>query len=358
LNLSDNTNELTFGVLHELEAISLLKPQWDTLLGQSICNRAFSSATWYFTACGLIPEKNPHLITAFKGKVLVGLVPLVLGANGIASFASDLADYNDLIAVPGDIAVLSGLLTQMLDNVAIKQLNLQGIRPDSNLLCAIKAKDPEFNPSPFFPSYSFCPIIDLPATYADYLASRSWRFRKKMRNLQNKVAQSDLTLRVLEPDTFPPEQLAEAFLALHYNRFGENTCFVREVHRDFVKTAMGQLFAEGRIKVVSLYKQNRLVAMDLCPVGHDSLCSWNGGFLAEVEKWSPGVLLINASIHLAYDLGLQEFDLLRGSEGYKKSWVNGTRYLGRFKSRLVVADCSPDLSELTERFEPPPVLRE
>lgn len=76
-------------------------------------------------------------------------------------------------------------------------------------------------------------------------------------------------------------------------------------------------------------KDERLLGVDLCMVGRNSLCSWNGGFLAEAEKWSPGNLLMAAGIKQACTMNLEEYDLLRGNESYKTRWANGIRRLGR-----------------------------
>lgn len=81
-------------------------------------------------------------------------------------------------------------------------------------------------------------------------------------------------------------------------------------------------------------KRDQVVAMDVYTTSHNSLGVWNGGFLDEVEHCSPGKLLINEGIKLAFALGAEEFDFLRGPEGYKESWVNKSRSIGQLEFLL------------------------
>jgi CelD/BcsL family acetyltransferase involved in cellulose biosynthesis len=63
--------------------------------------------------------------------------------------------------------------------------------------------------------------------------------------------------------------------------------------------------------------------------GGNSLCSWNGGRLPEAARWSPGRLLFAAGIEHAIALGLEEYDLLRGTHAYKESWATHSRTIGK-----------------------------
>ena len=69
--------------------------------------------------------------------------------------------------------------------------------------------------------------------------------------------------------------------------------------------------------------------IDLLFRGAHSLCAWNGGYPPEVECWSPGRLLLLSGIQRAYQLGLEEYDLLRGNQEWKASWANRSRTVGR-----------------------------
>jgi len=80
-----------------------------------------------------------------------------------------------------------------------------------------------------------------------------------------------------------------------------------------------------------LVDDSRVLAMDLCMRGRNSLCSWNGGRLPEAAQWSPGRMLFAAGIEHAMASGLEEYDLLRGSHEYKASWATHSRTIGKLE---------------------------
>jgi len=85
------------------------------------------------------------------------------------------------------------------------------------------------------------------------------------------------------------------------------------------------------VRAFVLKSRDQIVAIDLYTMGHNSLCVWNGGFLEEFGDCSPGKLLINEGIKLAFALNVDEFDFMRGGEVYKESWVNRSRSIGQLE---------------------------
>jgi CelD/BcsL family acetyltransferase involved in cellulose biosynthesis len=99
----------------------------------------------------------------------------------------------------------------------------------------------------------------------------------------------------------------------------------------FINAALPLLFAERRLRVFALFEERTMLGIDLLMVGANSLCAWNGGFLPEAGRLSPGKLLIAAEIKRAFEIGLEEYDFLRGSHEYKASWANDCRHVRRLE---------------------------
>ena len=76
-------------------------------------------------------------------------------------------------------------------------------------------------------------------------------------------------------------------------------------------------------------REGEVIAIDICMVGANSLCTWNGGYAPDAEVWSPGRLLLDAGIRAAFVSGCAEYDLLRGMQAWKATWSNCTRKVGR-----------------------------
>lgn len=300
--------------------------EWERLLDRSPCNRAFSSPTWFLAACENDPALSPRLLIARRGGELAGVFPLVVREGSRqATFASGLADYNDVVAA--DLPAAKALLTFALSaDLGYDSLLLRRLRGDSNLARAAGALD--LDPR------QVCPYAPLAGSWGEYLAARSRSFRDDLRRTEKRAAHEGAVARELTPETFPPEELPGVFLALQRERFGDRSRFVRAPEdQAFAERALPRLFAERRLRAFSLWTGEGLAALDLCMVGPRGLCSWNGGFLASAAPLSPVKLLLKAEIETACAEGLEEFDLLRGAEPYKARWADGVRLLGSLELR-------------------------
>jgi CelD/BcsL family acetyltransferase involved in cellulose biosynthesis len=321
-------SKLTYQVLDTLHDIAAISAEWDLLLDQSPCNRAFSCSRWFLVSCSLNQSISPHVIVARRGAAIVGVLPLVLTQDdGIATFASELSDYNDIISNESNHSVSVGLLEYAL-TPACKRVVLSRVRRDSNCFRAAEILEREGSIQPVFQASGTCPYVDLPFSYEEYLRTRSKSFRKGLRRAQRKAESSNIAVKELDPIHFSPSRLPEEFLSLNLDRWGAKSYYRSSFVESFVLKLLPNLFSQRRMRAFALMKEERLLGLDLCMVGANSLCSWNGGFLSEAARWSPGKLLIDAGIRQAYAWKFEEYDLMRGQEAYKKSWANNTREIG------------------------------
>lgn len=322
---------LRYETVTDLGAAARVLPAWNELLDRSRCNPAFSAPIWFLGACQVQPEFLPWLVLAWRGASLAGVLPLAVKfETREAIFPNSMSNYNDIIVADGDVATAAGLLERVLsEREQFRRLELKYIRQDSNLAAALRILEgrPELADCCLpGPEYSY---IALPATRAEYVATRSRSFRKATSRAMRKAAANGLVMQELTPANFPPERLPALFLDLNASRFGERSAFRRVAQNaSFSTLALPVLFAERRLHPFAIWKDGRILALDLCFRGERSLCAWNGGYPPEAECWSPGRLLLLAGIERACDLGLEEYDLLRGNQEWKGKWANRSRRLG------------------------------
>jgi CelD/BcsL family acetyltransferase involved in cellulose biosynthesis len=327
---TSDSSLVSFQLLTDLREIEEITPEWEALLQLSICNRAFSSPAWFIAAYQSQRETPLHVIVARRNGILAGVFPLVVNTKTrLAEFATVWNDYNDMITATGDTEVMAGLLHYALTQpMGCDKLALQRLRYDSNCFRALRSVFSESHLEKCFveepTQYTYVPLS---SSYEEYLGSLKSKFRKNLLSLKRK-AQATVSVRDLHPSSFSPALLPETFLSVHLARFGTRTSFADTGDQAFVRYLLPRLFLNGSLRVFALFQEESIVAMALCMVGADSLCLWNGGFLPETENWSPGTLLIDAGLHSACDLGLAEYDFLRGTEAYKKNWADSFRTVG------------------------------
>jgi CelD/BcsL family acetyltransferase involved in cellulose biosynthesis len=328
---------LRYEVVTDLAAAERIVPAWNELLDRSICNRAFSSPIWFLGACQVQPELAPWLALAWRGESLAGVLPLaVRPETQEAIFPNSMSNYNDLVVENGDVAAAAGLFERALSECGhFRRLDLKWVRQDSNLAAALAALTGRRELAGcYLPDREYS-YIALPLTHAEYLASRSSAFRKGVSRVLRKAAADGLAMHELTPADLPPERLVELFLRLHFSRFGEQSAFrLGSPNSPFAELALPILFAERRLHVLAVRKEQRTLALDLIFRGAHSLCAWNGGYPPEAECWSPGRLLLSFGIQRASQLGLEEYDLLRGNQKWKASWANRSRTVGRIVLNL------------------------
>ncbi len=325
---ADNDRPVTCRKYTELPPVAELSAQWDKLLHSTNCNRAFSSSSWFLAACAADSSISPCVITAWCGLELIGIFPLAeTSGTGKLGFPNPLSDYNDVIVRPGD-----DVAVEMMLDCALgwgRSLNLRRLRLDSNFYRAVARARPDLAETRFR-TEATCFYIDLHTSYDDYLASRSRNLRADLRRHERKAKQDGLVVTALSPESFTPELLPEVFLSLHFSRFPERTSFHNPTFQAFVRVAFPELFRQGRLKPFVLTANKKMIAIDICFTGPRGLCTWNGGFLPEAQKYSPGTLIVAEQLRQSFALGLEEYDWLQGDYPYKARWATGSRTYGRF----------------------------
>jgi CelD/BcsL family acetyltransferase involved in cellulose biosynthesis len=331
-NASEPAGALEYCVLRDLADVEAIARQWDGLLEQSPCNRAFSSSRWFLAWCRYHAQLAPFVMMARRGPELAAVLPLALQEeDGTLDFPSPMSDYNDLVAGADDLAAQSGLLDFAISHASPYRLAFSNVRPDSNCVQAVGRMAGKDGLDASYQPGKSCFYIQLANTFPGYLATRSRIFRKGLGRTQRNAQRSGLQVCQLTPHRTSPAEMAELFLSLNLSRFESKSRFAHEPVQQFVREALPSLFVEGKMTAFVLVDGSRVLALDLCMRGRNSLCSWNGGRLPEAAQWSPGRLLFAAGIEHAMASGFEEYDLLRGSHAYKASWATHSRTIGKLE---------------------------
>jgi CelD/BcsL family acetyltransferase involved in cellulose biosynthesis len=328
VDLANTDGAVTYREYKELPLVAAFSEEWDRLLQSTTCNRAFSCAAWFLSACKADSSISPRVIAAWRGLQLVGVLPLVeVSGTGAAEFPPEFSDYNDIIADPDDNLVMEGMLNYALG--LGRTLSLKNLRLDSNCYRALAQARPDLAEKRFQIQRK-CSYISLNASYDEYLASRSRKLRADLRRHERRARHDGLAVMALSPEAFSPELLPEIFLSLHLARFQEKSAFCDAMAQAFVRAAFPELFRKGYLKPFVLTAGAKVIAMDICLAGPRGLGAWQGGFLPEAEQYSPGKLLVAEQIRQSFALGMEEYDWLQGQYSYKTRWATDSRFTGRF----------------------------
>ena len=170
---------------------------------------------------------------------------------------------------------------------------------------------------------SSCWILDLPASWDDYLASVSKSHRKQLRQLQRRVLESG---RVRWHQVKSAGDLSEAWpvlVDLHQRRrraLGEPGCFASQAFHAFHAEVVGRMLDRDQLRMSWLELDGTPAAAEYHLAGGTTTYAYQGGVDPDRLEDEPGRLSTILCLKAAIEEGRRQFDFLRGDEPYKAHW--------------------------------------
>jgi CelD/BcsL family acetyltransferase involved in cellulose biosynthesis len=318
-SLQDKWNQL-------LEAI----PQhtiFQTWLWQSLWWKHFGTgATLYVvTACQL--DGN-----------LIGIAPLCLyqDARSLSTLAfigsDDVTDYKDFIVLPGweqdFFTALASYLTEHSHD-EWDQIYLSCVPGSSPTLNAISSVF--YGCETEIRRAEVCPVIDLPASWQDYLQRLDKKNRHELRRKLNKVTREVRGTMVIA-ERHALQEAVTSFVRVHKLSRIDKSLFMDKQKITFFSNIAKEFFDSNMFELPILYINGAVAASLYCFIYRDTVYIYNSGFDPAYSKWSPGIVLISLYIQKCIEEGRNRVDFLRGNEPYKYSF--GVQEKQLFKIRI------------------------
>ncbi len=315
-------------VYTEAEGFTTLAGEWNKLLKRSVPDTIFLTWEWQTTWWSYLGQGDLFLIAVRDDEDrLIGLAPLYrteseTGERRLSVVGcAEVSDYLDIIAAGGHeeavyTAVLDSLEGEQAPSwdVAI-MCNIPGASPTFSLMGTMAE---ERGYETWLGVQDVCPVIPLPATWDEYLASldkkQRHEIRRKVRRAEGQ-AQVQWHIVGAEHDVAPE---VEAFIELHQKSSADKDDFMDEQMKDFFRAVCRLMVQRGWLQLSFIefngHKAASILSFDY---GHDILV-YNSGYDPDsYAHLSPGIVLLAYCIEHAINLGRAHFDFLRGDEVYK-----------------------------------------
>jgi CelD/BcsL family acetyltransferase involved in cellulose biosynthesis len=165
--------------------------------------------------------------------------------------------------------------------------------------------------------------IPLPASWDDFLAMQSKSHRKQLRQLKNRILESNRArwIDVRDHDEF--DRAWEVLIDLHQRRrqsLGERGCFASPAWANFHREVALELLAAGQLRLSVLELDGRPIAAEYHLASETATYAYQGGIDPDHIADEPGQLSLILCIERAIAAGHERFELLRGDEPYKPHW--------------------------------------
>jgi CelD/BcsL family acetyltransferase involved in cellulose biosynthesis len=312
-----------------------LRAEWNDLLNRSACDSVFLRWEWIHTWWGIFQQKRRlFILTARRDGRLCGIAPFYINQTGLAGlrtlkFCSEelSPDYMDMIAERGqEEDVVRGLVNDIL---------LRAGEWDLIVLDHLRAESSLLRDHSLFRDYvctsrvsNQCPYIKIEGAFDDYYRTRSklvsYGLQRKLRIL---LEEKKVTHQIVDDEEGLSKGLGALFdlheKSTHLKKIQSNFLspkvrqFHQEVSRHFFKEKIlaVHLLSDGEAPISAIYAFHY----------KNKICVFQTGFDPAWKKWSAGAALLYLCVQQAFLDGLIEFDMLKGTEGYKSLWATAVR---------------------------------
>lgn len=325
-------------VTTDYEDLKKLESAWETLRGELGNNASvFSSVIWYETWWQHFSARATlNLLTMWEADKLVGIAPLMkkqaiihgLPVRVIGFVENRNSLHNDFVVLPAyrEVFLREALRTlfeqsDRWDVIVFK--NLPETSPNYSLL--IKILDETGHKWRQVPSFN-SPYLILSGNWQDYLASRSTRTRKSLRNIQNNMHKagevSVRNTRTWEEFQFVREELYHVAKQSWTDEIGDS--LATPVNEAFFDDLACSAAALGWLSVWTLYLNGTMIAFEFHLKGCDKDHAMRGSYLPEFSHLSPGTYLEMQILKNAFEEPEQvvKYDFGGSFDNYKRKWTD------------------------------------
>ena len=315
-------------VYTDIAGFAALREEWNPLLRDSASDTIFLTWEWQSTWWEHLGESQLYLLAMRTAEERpVGIVPLYLitsddGPKTLSIVGCrDVSDYLDLIAASGQE---EGVYNALLDWLESDEAPAW----DQADLCNIPAASPahsflaEMAAARGYKVHTevedICPIISLPSTWDEYLASLSKKQRHEIRRkIRRAEGSGQINWYIVNEERDLAAEM-EAFIELHQKSNVDKDEFMDAQMKGFFHAAAQVLHEAGWLQLAFLEVNGEKAATMLNFDYRDSIQVYNSGYDPQkYARLSPGIVLLSYCIQWAIESGWAKFDFLRGDEEYK-----------------------------------------
>jgi len=316
--------------VHRDEGVFLrLQEEWNPLLLRSAANTIFLTREWQKTWWDCFGEGLQLCLLELRDEDdLVGLAPFYTlepasGRRVLQLIGGiEVSDYLDLIAASDSAEAVYSTVWESLTGEhalawdALDLRNIPAASPTLERLTALAEESGAFEVTDSVEEV--CPVIHLPATWDQYLASLSKKQRHEVRRKLRKANREAEIRWYYAGEAGSLDDEVEDFISLHMKSAVDKEAFMDEKMQEFFHRMARAAFDRGWLRLAFLLINGAKAAAMFCIEYEDAFLVYNSGYDPQLHpSLSSGIVLLSYCIQDAIDKEHKVFDFLRGEEEYK-----------------------------------------
>ncbi|MCX8068439.1 MAG: GNAT family N-acetyltransferase [Anaerolineae bacterium] len=302
-----------------------LAEAWGRLLRRSAGDTPFLTPDYQRTWWRHLGAGDLFVLALWEENTLVGIAPLFLSPGEERALrivgCVEVSDYLDLIALPGreeDVIVTVLDFLQSADAPPWDVLDLCTVPAASPTLQILPEEAQRRGWECQVSLHDVCPVVLLPETWEDYLASLDRKDRHELRRkLRRAEALEGLRWYIVGPE-HDLETEAEDFLTLMAKSSRAKEAFLTPPMRAFFRELIRVASDGGWLQLAFLQWEETKLSAYLNFVYNNRVLVYNSGLDWRADPGlGAGIVLTAYLIRHAIAEGREAYDFLRGSEDYK-----------------------------------------
>ncbi len=312
-----------------------LAAAWDALCEVDPRAHLFSTYAWCRSWAETVGRESAPLILQVRGETgeTIGLAPLCLSSHRRGTWLEFLGrrrvsgDHLDVVAAPGrEPHVLAAVADWLDEHDSLGDgIELGELHEDGLTHAHVKEWARRRGYSWIEQERRRVPYVDLPASFEEYLASRSSNMRYHVRRRRRGFERlADASIERVDGKRGLADAL-EDFFRLHHARWrrdGLSGNFQAAGMRDFLHRFCAEAAGRGWLRIYLLRFAGTAVASLVAFHWKNVAYYYQMGWAPDCPLPSPGVILLAESIEQAVAEGCTRYDLLQGDESYKSRWTD------------------------------------
>ncbi len=309
-----------------VDRLGELAPEWDRLVEEQRLPTPFLKSWWIENTAATAPT----ILCFFDGDDLIGGAAFEVDRVGAGPFDIERVrcvgqgvlapDHLDVITTPEDRGRVLSATLDWLQRKGSRLVDLDGLAAEGALGQALSSSQIDSVEAPF---------ATLTPDAGAYLAERPGKLRSTVKRGRNRLARQGVAYsRVQVADDAELNRALDSLAELHDDRWSGESNFLQAFDR--FRTAAVQGADSGDIRIHELSgPESGVIAVEVDLVAGARACFYQAGRRTERDWRGCGTVLRADLIDRIGIEGIDEYDLLRGDEGYKSDWSTGKRGLLR-----------------------------
>jgi CelD/BcsL family acetyltransferase involved in cellulose biosynthesis len=242
---------------------------------------------------------------------------------------TEVTDYMGPVALPGTEDRFAKELMGAVTNLEWRAADLRGLPEDSPWLGRLAGAAADLGLSVSEDDDSVAPLLQLPATYDEYLVSLPAKLRHEIRRKARKldVESGGHSLSFASRDSLSHD--LGVFVAMHRSSEGPKGKFMKPGMEIFFRRLAETFLEDGVFRLGFVEAEGAKMAGAIAFFFGGSAYLYNSAFDRKYQHLAPGMHLVADLIHKAIREGCRRFDLLKGDLDYKYRFGAAPRRIRR-----------------------------